>query len=294
MSSKKITFKIEKLVFFVILTMSAFASNSLLARIAIANQEIGPSFFSLIRLTSGSIILIFLVFFRFGLRPIICIKPNFKAVIGLSLYMVGFHYAYFFLEAGIGSIILFGGVQVVMFTSSILSKQQPTLFNWVGMITAMIGIILLFFPFDINSSQPMNGLILMLMAALGWGIYSISGIKSKNPLTSTMSNFVFTIPIVIINFIIYPDTVNLTYFGIFLAICSGAIMSALGYSLWYTLLPYLEKTIAALVQLLVPVIALALSILFLNEKLTYLSFLSSILIIFGVFVGIYADKFKKI
>ena len=108
----------------------------------------------------------------------------------------------------------------------------------------------------------------MLIAALGWGIYSISGTKSKNPLTSTMSNFVFTIPIVIINFIIYPDIVNLTYFGIFLAICSGAIMSALGYSLWYTLLPYLEKTIAALVQLLVPVIALALSVLFLNEKLT--------------------------
>ena len=70
-------------------------------------------------------------------------------------------------------------------------------------------------------------------------------------------------------------------------------MSALGYSLWYTILPYLEKTVAALVQLLVPVIALALSILFLDEKLTYLSFLSSILIILGIFVGIYADKFKN-
>ena len=44
-------------------------------------------------------------------------------------------------------------------------------------------------------------------------------------------------------------------------------MSALGYSLWYSILPFLEKTIAALVQLLVPVIALTMSILFLNEKL---------------------------
>ena len=69
-------------------------------------------------------------------------------------------------------------------------------------------------------------------------------------------------------------------------------MSALGYSLWYTILPYLEKTIAALVQLLVPVIALALSMLFLDEKLTYLSFII-ILIISGIFVGIYADKFKN-
>ena len=292
MSSEK-NFKIGRLVFFVILTMSAFAANSLLARVAIANQEIGPSYFSLIRLISGSIILIILVFFRFGLYPVINIKPNLQGVIGLSLYMVGFHYAYIFLEAGIGSIILFGGVQVVMFTSSILTKQRPTLFNWIGMITAMIGIILLFFPFHLNSSQPMNGIILMLMAALGWGIYSVSGTKSKNPLTTTMSNFIFTIPIVMISFVIYPENINLTYFGIFLAICSGAVMSGLGYSLWYTILPYLEKTIAALVQLLVPVIALALSISFLDEKLTYLSFLSSILVIFGVFVGIYADKYKK-
>ena len=292
MSSEK-NFKIGRLVFFVILTMSAFAANSLLARVAIANQEIGPSYFSLIRLISGSIILIILVFFRFGLYPVINIKPNLQGVIGLSLYMVGFHYAYIFLEAGIGSIILFGGVQVVMFTSSILTKQRPTLFNWIGMIAAMIGIILLFFPFHLNSSQPMNGIILMLMAALGWGIYSVSGTKSKNPLTTTMSNFIFTIPIVMISFVIYPENINLTYFGIFLAICSGAVMSGLGYSLWYTILPYLEKTVAALVQLLVPVIALALSISFLDEKLTYLSFLSSILVIFGVFVGIYADKYKK-
>ena len=76
--------------------MSAFAANSLLERIAIANQEIGPSFFSFIRLVSGSIILIILVFFRFGLHPIIYIKPNLLGVMGLSLYMVGFHYAYFF------------------------------------------------------------------------------------------------------------------------------------------------------------------------------------------------------
>ena len=58
-------------------------------------------------------------------------------------------------------------------------------------------------------------------------------------------------------------------------------MSALGYSLWYSIL-FLEKTIAALVQLLVPVIALTISILFLNEKLSYVSFLSSLLIICGV------------
>ena len=39
--------------------------------------------------------------------------------------MVGFHYAYYFLDAGIGAIILFGGVQIIMFSSAIISKENP-------------------------------------------------------------------------------------------------------------------------------------------------------------------------
>ena len=292
MSSEK-NFKIGRLVFFVILTMSAFAANSLLARVAIANQEIGPSYFSLIRLISGSIILIILVFFRFGLYPVINIKPNLQGVIGLSLYMVGFHYAYYFLDAGIGAIILFGGVQIIMFSSAIISKENPSIYNWLGMITAMIGIFILFLPEDLVLSQPQNGLMLMLLAAIGWGIYTISGKSSKDPLITTMSNFIFTLPIIFFNLVIYPDVIKLSFIGFLLAICSGAIMSALGYSLWYSILPFLEKTIAALVQLLVPVIALTMSILFLNEKLSYVSFLSSLLIICGVTVGICAEKLIK-
>ena len=285
--------KYKRLFFLVLLTMTAFAFNSILARLAISNQEIGPVSFALLRLLSGSIILIIIVVYRLGLNSLFKIKPNFKGIIGLSLYMVGFHYAYYFLDAGIGAIILFGGVQIIMFSSAINSKENPSIYNWLGMTTAMIGIVILFLPEDLVSSQPKMGLMLMLLAAIGWGIYTISGKSSKNPLITTMSNFIFTLPIIFFNLVIYPDVIKLSFIGFFLAICSGAIMSALGYSLWYSILPFLEKTIAALVQLLVPVIALTMSILFLNEKLSYVSFLSSLLIICGVTVGICAEKLIK-
>ena len=271
----KIDKNFSKLVFLVILTMTAFATNSILARLAIANQEIGPASFSLIRLLSGSIILIIITVYRLGIIAILNIKPNPYGIIGLSLYMIGFHYAYYSLEAGIGSIILFGGVQIVIFSSAIISKENPSLFNWFGMIIAMIGIFILFFPEDLSSTQPIIGLLLMLLAAIGWGIYTISGKSSKNPLKSTMSNFIFTIPIIIFIILIYPDNIKISFYGFLLAFCSGAVMSALGYSLWFSVLPFLEKTISALVQMLVPVIAFTISILFLEEKLSYLSFFSS-------------------
>ena len=86
---------------------------------------------------------------------------------------------------------------------------------------------------------------------------------------------------------------KLSIYGIFLAISSGAVMSALGYSLWYAILPLLKKTVAAIIQLMVPVLALIISMLFLGERLTYLSLLSSILIIGGVLVGIFSDYLPK-
>ena len=285
-----------KLSFLVFLTMVAFAANSLLTRLAIFNSEIGPASFSFIRLVSGSIVLIIIVNFRSGRSFIFKSKPNLISIIGLSFYMVGFHAAYFTLDAGIGAMVLFGGVQFVMFTSAILLKEKIAFYNWAGMFLAMLGILILFFPKDLIISEQVSGLLLMLLAAFGWGIYSLSGTQSKDPIASTMSNFCFTIPIVSINLILFPDTINVSYNGVFLAICSGAVMSALGYSMWYAILPILKKTVASIVQLIVPVITLIMGIIILDEKLTYLSFVSSILIIGGISLGIFSDKLirKKI
>ena len=282
-----------KLFILVLLTMIAFAANSILTRLAISNNQLGPASFSFIRLVSGSIVLIIIVILRSGLSSIWGTKPNQASILGLSFYMVGFHFAYNSLDAGLGAIVLFGGVQLVMFTSTILSKEKTTAYNWIGMLLAMLGILILFFPTDLVLSDQVFGLLLMLLASLGWGMYSLSGRQSKDPIASTMSNFIFTIPIVSVVLILYPDSINLSYYGILLAICSGAVMSALGYSLWYAILPLLEKPVASLVQLVVPVIALILGMIILDEKLTYLSLFSSLLIIGGISIGIFSDSLKK-
>ena len=282
-----------KLFILVLLTMIAFAANSVLTRLAISNNQLGPASFSFFRLLSGSIVLIIIVFIRSGLLCIWESKPNMASILGLSFYMVGFHFAYNSLNAGLGAIVLFGGVQLVMFTSTILSKEKTSFYNWAGMLLAMLGILILFFPKDLVIADQVYGLLLMLLASLGWGIYSLSGRRSKDPIASTMSNFIFTIPTVSLVLLFYPDSISLSHNGVLLAICSGAIMSALGYSLWYAILPFLEKPVASLVQLVVPVIALILGIIILDEKLTYLSFFSSLLIIGGISFGIFSDGFKK-
>ena len=62
-------------------------------------------------------------------------------------------------------------------------------------------------------------------------------------------------------------------------------MSVLGYALWYWVLPQLEVTVGTLAQLLVPVSALLLGALFLQEVKSLTTNLSATLPVGGVAVG---------
>lgn len=62
-------------------------------------------------------------------------------------------------------------------------------------------------------------------------------------------------------------------------------MSVLGYALWYWVLPQLEVTVGNQAQLLVPVFALLLGALFLQEVKSLTTNLSATLPVGGVAVG---------
>ncbi len=78
--------------------------------------------------------------------------------------------------------------------------------------------------------------------------------------------------------------------GVLLAVLSGAVTSGLGYALWYSLLPRLAASVAAVAQLTVPVIAMAGGMLFLGEALTAEFVLASALVLGGVAVSVISRR----
>ncbi len=70
--------------------------------------------------------------------------------------------------------------------------------------------------------------------------------------------------------------------GVWLAIVSGAATSGMGYALWYSILPRLGSSRAAVAQLSVPVIALAGGVVFLSELPDMRTLLAGIVVLGGV------------
>ena len=164
----------------------------------------------------------------------------------LVLYLFGFSFAYLSLDASLGALVLVGGVQITMFAGALLKGTTVPRMHWIGAIIAFLSLLIIVPP---GAAKPdLLGLGLMLVAALGWGIHSLHGTGSTDPLGSTAANFLFVCPAVVLFALAWPGSTP-TLSGIFLAILARAITSGLGYALWYSVLPALGSTRAAVAQL---------------------------------------------
>ena len=268
-----------KNLFIITLVMTAFAANSIITRLALSSNLIGPSNFALLRAGSAALILVLLVLFIQKKIPKFKINSIISAL-ALVGYLVGFSFAYLTINTGVGALILFGGSMIVMFTGALLLKEDISALRFIGVFLSLIGLYILSDPrFGENS---LFGIILMFLAAFSWGIYSILGHGQNNPLSNTAINFVLALLLIIPITLFIPDQTNTSPYGILLAIISGSITSGLGYTLWYWILPKINITSASIAQLTVPLIAALGGYLFISETLNWQFYIASFLILGGI------------
>ncbi len=280
-----------KIVLYTVLALLAFAGNSILCRLALGNDVIDAGSFTAIRLLSGIIVLVILMKVT-QTRSTVASRGSWRASFMLFLYAVTFSYAYISLETGVGALILFGSVQITMILVGLLSGNKLHYFEWLGVIAAFSGFIYLVMPGV--TAPSLIGFILMSLAGVAWGFYTLAGRGSVNPLCDTTFNFLRTLPLVIILVVITIQYANISQKGIFFAVLSGGVASGIGYTIWYTALGGLSAIQAAVVQLLVPVIAAVGGVVFADEIFSFRLVLSSIIILGGILAVIlgrhYSDQ----
>lgn len=272
----------------VAITMVAFAANSILNRLAISTADTGPLAFAALRLVAGAGMLGALVLAQSGPARLRATLSWTKAA-ALGLYMLGFSLAYTRLDAGLGALVLFGGVQLTMFAGGVVGGERPGIWRLTGAGIAFGGLVWLLWPSGQTIVSPV-GAGLMLAAAFGWGLYSLMGRGSSDPLATTAGSFLLAaVPIVAAALILWD---GLSLKGALLAILSGAVTSGLGYALWYRLLPQLTPSLAAVAQLTVPPIAIAGGALMLGETIGLRFMLATMVVLGGVLVAVLANRPK--
>ena len=279
-----------RLLVLTILTLIAFASNSILNRVALASGDIDAVAFGVVRLCAGAVMLALLVLIRD--RQLAFGGPGrLVGVVSLFIYIFGFSLAYVSLDAGLGALILFGLVQITMFAGSLIGGERPAARRWIGAGVAFGGLIWLLWPGQ-SATPSLWHAGLMAVAGVAWGVYSLNGRKTSDALGATAANFCLSAAFACAGALVAIglfDGIHLseaTPFGIAMAVLAGAVTSGIGYSMWYTVLPHLRGSTAAVTQLTVPVIAIAGGALLLSETVTPRLIVAALLVLGGVLLAV--------
>jgi drug/metabolite transporter (DMT)-like permease len=259
------------------LAVIAFASNSLLCRLALTQTSIDPASFTFVRIFSGAVALWLIMKMRRGTREV---EGSWSSALALFIYAAAFSFAYLDLSAGTGALLLFGAVQATMILWGFRKGERLDTIQTVGFIVAVTGLVALVFPG--LTAPPLFGSILMIGAGVAWGIYSLRGKAGRDAIAATAGNFLRAVPFATALSMILFSRARLDHAGIFYGVVSGAITSGLGYVIWYSALSGLKATSAATVQLSVPVLAAAGGILLLGEPMTLRYVIASIAVLGGI------------
>jgi drug/metabolite transporter (DMT)-like permease len=270
-----------------VLSLIAFAANSLLCRTALRPHAIDPATFTGVRLVSGAVVLAVLVALRRSKSE--GTEATFRSAAALFAYAIAFSLAYVALDTGTGALLLFGSVQLTMIAWAIRSGVRPSALEWIGFVGAFGGLVVLTLP-SVTAPPPLAAAS-MVAAGVAWGIYTLRGRGMKDPLAATSGNFTRAIvffPVLVIPLVWRGAHVSPA--GVLLAAASGAIASGLGYSLWYAALRGLTATRAALLQLSVPLLAAFGGVLVLGERATPRLVIAGGAIVGGIAVALVARK----
>jgi drug/metabolite transporter (DMT)-like permease len=266
-------------------SLVAFASNSVLCRVALRHGLVDAAAFTFIRLVSGAAVLgLILAATGAGKRP----AGNWKSAAALFAYAAPFSFAYLRLAAGTGALILFGVVQATMIGRDLARGARPGPFEIAGLVLAIAGLVALTAP-GLSAPDPL-GALLMAIAGMAWGAYSLLGRGVKDPLAATTGNFLRAVVFAVVCLLVARPEWHVEPRGAALAVASGALASGVGYAVWYAALRGLTATRAAIVQLLVPVLAASAGALVLGEEVSLRLIASAAAIFAGVALAMLAPR----
>jgi drug/metabolite transporter (DMT)-like permease len=274
-----------KIILLTLLSLLAFAGNSVLCRLALGGQLIDANSFTIIRLLSGALTLVVLLVLIGNGTNTFKLNVNRSTLLRaayLFFYGALFSYAYIVLDTASGALLLFASVQFTMIAAQFFQGNKPSHQELAGLLLAISGFIYWMLP---NSQSPsLIGAALMILSGMAWAGYTLAGKRSKNAKTDTAGNFVLSLLFIVLllpGYLVFTQ-LNITPLGMGYAFISGSLMSGIGYWVWYSVLPSLSISSAAVLQLLVPIFAAIGGFIWANESVTSSFIIACVLILTGI------------
>lgn len=276
-----------------------FSLNAILCRFALATCGMDPLRYVAVRCFSGAGMLFAIWAFARprDAEPVrlwreMLAQSSWPCAIFLFCYMLCFACGYVNMPSATGTLIQNSAIQVSMIGWGVYCGLRPRKRQLAGLGLAFAGLALLLVPG--LSSPPFTNALLIGLAGISWGAYTMAGRKVASPALATAGNFLrASLPaagVLLLSLINdASDRTGAEERALLYAIASGAGTSALGYTVWYVVQPRLSIVASSASQLAVPPITAVLGLVLLGEAIPLRLVLCGPMILAGIWLTLRAS-----
>lgn len=222
-------------------------------------------------------------------------KPDFKAIktnllwlipsgIMLGLNWVLLFEAYNYVSVATATLCYYMQPVFLVLVSPLFFNEKLTIKKVLCIFIAMIGMVFVSGITESGADQTsINGILLGLGAAVLYASIIICNklMDNLSPFDRVSTQLIFSIPAMLVYTTITKQFIGLTFTSssIIWLLIAGIVHTGLAYVLMYGSIPFVSSQTAAILSYLDPIVAVIVSVIFLNEKMTFAAALGAILIL---------------
>jgi len=259
--------------------------------IKIALEELNPIDLTLLRFLVADMVFIpYLTIKGVSIKLRDIPKVLILGIGGVTLYHLCLNFGEVYISSGIASLIISTAPAFIFLTSVLFLKERIFKSRVLGTLSALTGVIIVILGSGVSYEvENYIGALAVLIAALSATFYTVYGkVMFSRYSPAILTAYAITLGTAPLLLLLTPQklgefsTLSMkTWFSVlFLGLCSTVV----GYLGWFYVLEKMEASRAAVFLQAIPVIAVVSGVIFLNEKITSLFALGTVMVVTGVYL----------
>lgn len=283
----------KKVYFFVVLT--AFLFGTMEVALKLAGSEMDSFQLTFLRFMIGGLLLLPFAIVEMRKNHVRLVLKDFAyllyvGILGIPLSMLFFQLGVMHSNAATASVLISINPLFTMLFAHFMTDEKLKKNNVIVLLFGLLGILFMIKPWDMQEGNTVLGIVLMLLAALFFGLYTVAGkisVQKMGIMAQTSISFILgsLVLLVVMLFMGRPVIDGIAenwaivgYISIF--------VTGLGYFSYFTAIRLSDATTGSIAFFLKPAIAPFMAVIFLNESILWNTYVGIILILIGSWLNI--------
>jgi len=276
----------------VIISMVALIWGGSFVAVKIGVEDIAPIMLAFLRFAIASPLMVLILAMRKKIAKISIAEIPLLLIIALTgvtlLYILQFT-GIKYTSATNAALLINTNVLFIAIFSWTFLKEKMSHKKLLGIILAFVGAAIIILNGSLSISPSIKGDSLIILSAICWAIYSIVGKKMLKKYDAfTLTTYAFIIGTLLFIPFVYKDisSIKITIKEWIIILYLALLCSVFAYIAWYDALAKIDATKVAIFLNLIPLFAMLLAHLILNERITFFILIGAAFIIYGIYLTI--------